>query len=520
MGPHRTSVLHANLLKRWVDRPTSVEPNRCAVIVGKEETESNIPLPNLTVADSSEQDKVHFCEQLQGEDKARIRQVCENFKSVFDSRPGRTHLIQHRVNTITEEPCRQRPYPIPLAMSETVGKDIDAMLEAGLIRKSESCWAAPIVLIKKGDGTVRMCVDYRRLNSVTVADPYPMPRIQDILARLGSASCFSKLDLTKGYYQIPLHEDAIVKSAFVTPGGHYEFLVMPFGMRNAAATFMRLMDQVLNDVPGVFAYMDDVLAATESIADHSRCLVVALERLKDAHLTAKPEKCFIAYPEVEFLGFLLKGGLVGAQEAKEDLIQAIPVPATKKAVRSFLGLVSFYRNFIPHFSAIAAPLSDLTKKTKPNTVVWTQECEEAFVALKNALVNKPVLHTPDMSLPFVLQTDASDTGLGAVLLQVKDSQRVPVEFRSRKLNAAEARYSTVEKECLAIVWATSIFRQYLLGRHFLIESDHQPLSWLSQVKDTNRKLLRWSLELQEFDYEVKYVRGEANVLADALSRLN
>ena len=295
---------------------------------------------------------------------------------------------------------------------------------------------------------------------------------------------------------------------------------MPFGLVNAPAIFSRMMRILLQDVANVTNFIDDILIHTSTWAEHIKVLEQVLRRLKDAGLTARPTKCLIGYTKLEFLGHRVGQGLLEPLSEKVNKVQDAPRPKTKKQLRSFLGLTGYYRRFIPNYSAIAAPLTDKTKKREPNHIIWENSQEFAFRSLKSCLVKAPVLHLPDINQPFILQTDASDIGLGAVLLQTHGGEKFPVAYASRKLLPRECAYSTIERECLAIVWAVQKFQTYLYGIEFVLQTDHQPLAYLNQAKSSNSRIMRWALQLQPYRFRIQSIKGTENVGADYLSRIS
>ncbi len=414
---------------------------------------------------------------------------------------------------------RSRPYRLPEHRKKVVQSELEAMLEMGVIEESRSDWASPIVLVPKTDGSVRFCVDYRKVNAVSKFDAYPMPRVDELLDRLGTARFYSTLDLTKGYWQIPLSPLSKEKSAFTTPFGLHQFVTLPFGLFGAPATFQRLMDKILRPHTAyAAAYLDDIIIYSQDWQRHMVHLREVLRALRGAGLTANPKKCAIGRVEVRYLGFHLGHGQVRPQIDKTAAIAACPRPKTKKEVRQFLGLAGYYRRFVPDYSELTSPLTDLTKKEVPDTVPWTERCQQVFTQVKAALCGGPLLHSPDFSLPFLLQTDASDRGLGAVLTQEIGGEERPVLYISRKLSKRETMYSTIEKECLAIRWTVLTLRYYLLGREFTLCSDHAPLQWLHRMKDTNARITRWYLALQPFKFKVIHRPGTQMTVADFLSR--
>ena len=358
------------------------------------------------------------------------------------------------------------------------------------------------------------------LYGVAWSDAYPMPRVDKLIDSLGNASFITTLDLTRGYWQVPVEEKSRPLTAFATPFGLYQFRMMPFGLSGAPATFQRLMDRVLRGLESYSAaYLDDVVIHSTSWKEHLMHIRAVLDRLRKAGLTAKPRKCQFGMQQCSYLGHIVGNGVVQPELAKLQAVEAFPTPTSKRQVRTFLGLTGYYRKFIPNYASVACPLTDLTKKSAPNCPVWTNQCEEAFQTLKRLLCSAPVLKGPDFNKHFILQTDASERGIGAVLSQLdEDQEEHPIAFFSRKLLSREEKFSTIEKECLAIKLACQSFRVYLLGRPFLIQTDHRALEWLDRLKENNARLTRWSLALQPFQFEVKHRPGRDNGNADALSR--
>ncbi|KAL4007477.1 hypothetical protein ACER0C_001329 [Sarotherodon galilaeus] len=420
--------------------------------------------------------------------------------NLFQEKPGFTKLVQHKVHLRDNAPPRRKFYRIPERLVPQLKKEIDLMLSLGIIETSASEWCSPIVLVPKKDGTLRFCIDLRYLNSVSKFDPYPMPRIDELLERVGRSKFITTLDLSKGYWQLALAPEAKELTAFKTPFGLFQFRVMPFGLQGAPATFQDF----------AAAYLDDVVIFSQTWEQHVAHLRRVLKLIKSAGLTINPHKCKIAQTQVEYLGYVVGHGQVKPQVGKMEAIHAYPVPTTKKKVRAFTGLVGWYSKFIPHFAERAAPLTDLTKASAPHKVKWTKDCDRAFIDLKSAITSDSVLHSLDFTQPFTLQTDASGVGIGAVLLQEVEGVRRPVVFLSRKLQDRESRYSTVEKECLAMKWAVESLRYYLLGRHFTLETDHRALQWLHKMKETNMRVARWYLSLQPYDFTVQYRPGKSN----------
>ncbi|CAM5129251.1 unnamed protein product [Natator depressus] len=514
---HHRRVYHVNMMKPYYARGNVV-----LAVCGQWEEQGDDPLVDLFPGTraGSPLETIPLSDQLTPAQQAEVRGVLHPYRQLFSNQPGCTNLTVHRVQTGSHPPIRCSPFRVTGKTAQDLEREVRDMLALGVIQPSASPWASPVVLVPKKDGSVRFCVDYRKLSAITVSDAYPMPRPDELLDKLGGARYLTTMDLTKGYWQVPLDADARLKSAFITPLGLYEFLTLPFGLKGAPATFQRLVDQLLRGMESfAVAYIDDICVFSQTWEDHVSQVRQVLDRLQGAGLTVKAEKCKVGMAEVSYLGHRVGSGRLKPEPAKVEVIRDWPAPHTKKQVQAFIGMAGYYRRFVPHFSAIATPITELCKKGKPDKVVWTKQCQEAFWALKEALVSGPVLANPDFDKPFVVFTDASDTGLGAVLMQEDEKgERHPIVYLSKKLLPREQHYAAIEKECLAMVWALKKLEPYLFGRHFTVYTDHSPLTWLHQMKGANAKLLRWSLLLQDYDMDVVHVKGSANLIADALSR--
>lgn len=511
-GQKRTKwTLHVNLLKEWSDRPRDAAG---VFLIRKVEDEEEVEAQYLPVLAPSSMALSHLSKSQQLE----IQSLCD--PQVFQKRPGHTYLVEHDI-VLREGACPKRmSYRIPERLLEALRKELDEMLAMNIVEPSKSEWCSPVVLVPKKDGSLRFCIDFRYLNSVSKFDSYPTPRIEDLIDRLGKANYLTTIDLAKGYWQVPLSARSRELTAFRTPWGLYHFCKMPFGLHGAAATFQRLMDQVLADLTDfTAAYLDDIVIYSSTWEEHLQHLQVVIDHIRSAGLTINPSKCSIAKAETEYLGYVIGQGVIKPQVKRVQAIQKCPLPQTKSQIRSFLGMANWYRRFVPNFSVRAAVLTDLTRKNCPNQIRWTGETEKAFQDIKNALCQGPVLCCPDFDRPFILQTDASDVGVGAVLLQGTQEDRHPVAYISRKLFPREVRYSTVEKECLAVKWALDTFKYYLLGREFVLETDHRALQWMNQMKDSNARITRWYLSVQPYRFSIQHVPGRDNATADFLSRL-
>ena len=460
--------------------------------------------------------------QLVQEDEDQLLEIVEDYSDIFaldQSELGHTEIVTHTIDTGDHPPVHQPARRIPFALRAKVEEMVDDMIEQGVVQPSTSPWASPIVLVAKKDGTTRFCVDYRRLNSVTKKDVYPLPRIDDTLDSLARQQYFTTLDLASGYWQVGMDGQSQEKTAFITHSGLYEFRVMPFGLCNAPATFQRLMEVVLQGLvrKSCLVYLDDILVIGRTFSEHLSNLVKVFSRLRQAGLRLKPSKCCLARTEVEYLGHVVSQGGVAADPKKVEAVQAYPVPTNLKGLRSFLGLASYYRRFIPNFSSVARPLHILTRKNVQFD--WTADCQTAFDTLKKLMTQAPLLAYPDFTEPFMLETDASVEGLGAVLAQKKPDQSVhPIAYASRTLLPHERNYGISELEGLGVVWAVKTFRHYLYGHKCHVYTDHEALKALIHTPHPSGKLARWGLALQELDLQIHYQPGKQNANADTLSR--
>ncbi len=397
-------------------------------------------------------------------------------------------------------------------------KEVDFLLEHDLAEPSCFPWASPSILVPKPDGSSRFCTDFRRLNCVTIPDSYPLPLIDDLVDNVGQSQFITTIDLQKGYYQIGLTEEAKPLSAFITPFGLFQYRVLPFGLINAPATFQRVINYTIQDLPGIYAYLDDLVIISDDWDEHQQRLRSLLARLRDVGLTINLSKSTFASSTVTYLGHVVGRGQARPKHANIEAILSLPTPGSRKSLMRFLGMAGFYRKFCPNFSIIASPLTDLTSSKVP--FVWSPQCESSFQKLKLLLSSNPVLKTPDIHSQFIIQTDASQCGVGAVLLQTFENVLHPVSFHSYKLKKAEKNYSTIEKETLALVIALRKFRCYLYQHVFpiIVYSDHNPLVFLQRMKNNNQRILRWALQVQEYVLDLRHIRGVDNIIADTLSR--
>lgn len=431
----------------------------------------------------------------------------------------RTHVLNHEIDTGLAKPVKQRYYPVSPYIQKEMYAELDRMIGLGVVEKSNSSWSNPIVGVRKSNGKLRLCLDSRVLNSVTKTLAFPLPYISRILGQLKGTKFLSKLDLSDAFWQIPLAEKDREKTAFTIPGrGLYQFVVMPFGLHGAPQTQSRLMDQVLGyDLePRVFVYLDDIVIATDTYEDHIRCLEEVGKRLKDANLAINLAKSKFCQLKIQYLGYIIDENGINTDPDKVSAIVDYPRPRNVTETRRLMGMIGWYRKFIPNFSSISAPITDLLKKTT-KTYKWTLEADNAFNLLKTALVTAPVLCTPDFDKPFVIQTDASAVGVGAMLTQGESNEKI-IACMSQKLSSAQSKYTAMELECLAVLLAIEKFRPYIEGVKFTVITDNASLLWLKNLKDPSGRLARWALRLQQYEYTLIHRKGKFNVVADALSR--
>lgn len=451
----------------------------------------------------------------------QVEQLLRKHEAAFASDANKgvpADLPPMRIDTGDHPPMSRPPYRRSATERTVIEQAVQQYLKDGVVKPSFSPWASPVVLVKKKSGEWRFCVDYRKLNSVTVPDAFPMPRLDDTLDNMGGARYFTTLDLASAYHQCPLADDACAKTAFITHQGLFEFTVVPFGLRNAPAYFQRSMQAALADVPKACIYLDDIVLFSSTFEEHMQTLNHVLARLRDVGLRLKRSKCRFLQQRTEYLGHIVSSEGVRPDPAKVESIANMQPPTGLEGLRRFLGMVGFYRRFVNDFAGMAAPLYKLLKKDAPFD--FGAEQSVAFNRLRTALCTAPVLAYPDFARPFRITTDASGTGLGAVLSQTtSDGTHHPVAFISRSLNNAEKNYSVSEQECLGVVWAIRKFRAYVFATRFEVVTDHAALRWLRSIRDPRGRLGRWSLELQDCDFEVVHRPGTSNVVADALSRL-
>ncbi|KAL5759632.1 hypothetical protein ACOSQ2_018470 [Xanthoceras sorbifolium] len=445
-----------------------------------------------------------------------LRPLLEEYAEVFsEPKSLPPHRKQdHKIPLIDGySPVNVRNYRHPYVQKNEIERIVREMLDSGIIRHSNSPFSSPILLVKKKDGTWRFCLDYRELNKITVKDKFPIPLIDELLDELNGARVFTKLDLRAGYHQIRVAEADIHKTAFRTHQGHYEFKVMPFGLTNAPASFQSLMNEIFRPYlrKMILVFFDDILVYSHNILEHQEHLRITFSILRENQLFVKKSKCSFGCHELEYLSHIISEKGVAADNKKIQGMVDWPTPKSIKALRGFLGLTGYYRKFVRGYGIISKPLTNLLRK---GGFIWNEEAEMAFQNLKVAMTTTSVLALPDFQQPFVLETDACDIGIGAVLMQ----QDRPIAYISKSLPDRKKGLSTYEKELLAIVYAVQKWRAYLHGNRFTIKTDHHSLKYFLEQKITTLMQQKWLTKLLGYDYVISYKKGKENVVADGLSR--
>ena len=535
-----TQVCHINMLKAYHEKPKPElvtlnnrlgleSPSHSESCVGQvaekeEDTESEVRLENDQQPIKLQNSQIlndlgTKLSHLPSIQRKELAEVIAQYREVFPDVPSKTNLIEHDVDVGDSAPIKQHPYRVSPMKKELLDKEVRYMLENDIIEESQSNWSSPCILVPKHDGRFRFCTDFRKVNDKTKSDSFPIPRIADCIDQIGNAKFVSTFDMLKGYWQVPLTRRAREISAFVTPSGLYQYKVMPFGMKNAPATFQRMVNKLVRDIDGCEGYIDDVVIFSDNWSDHIRQIERFFQIMREAKLTINLMKSEFGKATVKYLGHIVGQGQVRPLDAKIQTIVKYPIPTSRKELARFLGMAGYYRNFCLNFSDIAAPLTNLlSKKVK---FVWTDDCQMAFDKVKLLLQKSPVLKSPDYEKPFKLIIDSCDVGTGSVLVQeASDGLDHPVSYFSKKFLKYQKNYSVVEKETLGLVLALEHFDVYLGSTPFKIKvyTDHNPLTFLKTMKNKNQRLVRWSLALQEYNLEIQHIPGSENVVADALSR--
>jgi hypothetical protein len=519
-------IYHTNLLKQYVKRVESLNlifsdleqqiPDASAEVeIGE--------IPNFTADKGLSEPSCFDSPDLSDAENYQLREVLEGYHSVFSNKPGLCDISMpaHDLELIKEEPFTCKPYRTSPAHRKLMKEGIADMLAQGIIRPGKSQYLSPMIVVQSPGKDPRLCIDYRNLNKLTKDQVYPIPFLEERIERVGAAKFITVIDLTKGYFQTRLTERAQKYAAFICPEGTFIPNRLFFGLKNAGYYFNEIVERVLKDCEDFAThFFDDIAVISENFQDHLKHIAAVLKKLAEYGLTAKISKCKFARKSVDYLGHRIGNGTRTPTDVKVAAIEKILRPLTKKDIRIFLGITGYYRKYVPQYASITACFTDALRKKAPNTIYWTDVMEESFKRLKEILKSLPKLYQPDYSAEFLIQTDASDLGLGVILAQANaQGEEMPILYLSRKLTEREKAFSATEKECLAIIWSLQKLSCYVGGSKFIIETDHAPLTWLNSVGDKNGRLLRWSLALQPYSCRIRYKKGSLHTNADCLSRL-
>ena len=476
--------------------------------------------------------------------KEKITQSLKAYGDVFaqnDLDFGQASKVKHHINLKDETPFKQKSRPIHPNDYEAVRKHLQTLLDAGVIRESESPYSSPIVVVRKKSGDVRLCIDYRKLNTLTIRDAYALPNLEEAFSALAGSKWFSVMDLKSGYYQIEMEERDKAKTAFVCPLGFYEFNRMPQGITNAPSTFQRLMERCMGslNLKEVLVFLDDIIVFSSTLEEHEARLLHVLQQLRENGLKLSPTKCRFFQNSVRYLGHIVSNNGVETDPEKVSALHTWPRPQNLSELKSFLGFAGYYRRFVKDYSKIVKPLNDLTggyppyrKRRKvtscsggyfnpkePFADRWTPACKAAFEAIVTKLTSSPILGFANPKIPYILHTDASTSGLGAALYQEQEGEMRVIAYASRGLSPSEKRYPAHKLEFLALKWSVvEKFHDYLYGNTFTVVTDNNPLTYILKSAKLDATSYCWLAALSTFNFNIKYRAGKSNQDADGLSR--
>lgn len=465
------------------------------------------------------------------EENNLIREAIYEYQDVFcleDEPLTVCPILKHSIRLYTNTaPINIRQYRNSKWESEEIERQVQKLLKDGIVEHSKSPYNSPLLLVKKKalnnpnkPQTYRLCTDFRQLNAQTIDEYLPTPLVDTLIDYLGQSKSkyYSCLDLRSSYYQIALDDESKEKTAFSTGSSHFQYKRLVMGLKTSSHAFLRAINIAMGDYVGkiLYLYMDDIVVFANTLQEHIYRLKLLFQRLRECTLKLSPEKCDFLKPEVNFLGYIISKEGLAPNPEKVRVISEFPHPRNQTAIKSFLGMLGYYRRFIPDFSGKAAPLTNLLRKN--TKFIWTDECESAFQYFKITLANPPILQFPDFTKQFILTTDSSSVALSAVLSQTTAGEDLPIAFASRKLSDAETRYGISEQEIAAVLYAISHFRCYIFGTKFLVQSDNKALQWLFQVKSPSSRLMRWKIALAGYNFQIVHIKGKSNKVADCLSR--
>lgn len=463
-------------------------------------------------------DLKHLANPLKNKVKHFLDKNSDVFAASVLDLPGCSTVL-HSINLTDNIPVKSKAYRVPYNLRDEMNEQINTLLEAGILIPSTSDYSAPVMLVKKADGGYRLAVDFRKLNKKLIKDTYPIPNINETIDSLAGAKYFSTLDLTSGFFQQVIRESDRPKLSIITHRGSFEFSRSPFGLATSPNAFQRLMNVIFADLAdmSISIYIDDIAVASKDIKSHFHKLDLVFNKLRQHNLRLKPSKCSFFKSSIVFLGFKVENGQISPTNKNVEVINKFKVPNSRKLVRSFLGTLNYYRKFVPDFAKRSINLTNLTKEK--GKFAWTEQAHSEFEDLKNCLASIPSLSLPDLNKQFLLFTDSSAFASGAVLAQLDEHNFPrPVAFASRKLKEVETRYSTTERELLAVVWAINYFKSYLFGKKFIVYTDHAALTHALKIKDPTSRIARWLCALADFDFETRFIKGKMNATADFFSR--
>jgi len=461
-------------------------------------------------------------EHLSPEQRMRLLAVLDDFAECFTETPGHCTLVAHEIRVADNfQPKATRAYRVPEVLKEEIERQVAQLLELDFIQPSRSPMSSGVVCVVKPDKSIRLACDYRYLNAHTIGDAFPMQHLSDVMYRVGRARWITICDARSGYWQLDVEKSHRWLTAFATHHGLWEWKRMPFGLKCAGNTFVRNVQEILRPIRQFSdSYVDDLAVFSDEFEEHLFHLRKFLSEIRASALTLNLKKCRFAQQEVVYVGHLIGGGRHCPDPDKIKAVAEMQRPVTKRQLKQRLGLLSYYRDYVPNYAAIAKPLTALTGKREPSVLNWGEREQQAFETLRQKVCEAPVLATPNPGRPFRLHTDASAVSVGCHLSQCDDAgQEHPIAFASQKLTPTQCAWATIEREAYAVIWALGRFRDIVFGSHITIFVDHNPLKYLTERASKSAKLTRWALALQEYDITFEYTKGTTNVVADCLSRL-